>query len=164
MPVVDALNFGKDFGSADTVRTRNLNEDAQDSRTIVNLLIHQIEFADVIILNKTDLINPYQLGELKAVIHSLNPGARIIQSTFIKVNPKEIINTGFFDYDKSESSAGWIQELGNRKKGKVHTPETEEHGIGSFVFRDKRPFHAERFWNYLSEDWHASIIRIKGLF
>lgn len=162
--VVDAFNFGKDFGSNDTIRSRELNEDTQDRRTIVNLLTDQIEFADVIILNKTDLITPYQLGELKAVIHSLNPGAKIIQSSFSRVNSTEIINTGLFDYDKAESSAGWIQELENRKKGKTHIPETEEYGIGSFVFRDKRPFHPERFWNYLSENWHAGIIRSKGLF
>ncbi|PLK45113.1 GTP-binding protein [Emticicia sp. TH156] len=162
--VVDAFNFGKDFGSADTVTTRNLHENEPDHRTIVNLLTDQIEFADVIILNKTDLITPYQLGELKAVIHSLNPGAKIIQSAFSKVNPGEIINTGLFDYDKAEASAGWIQELENRKNGKEHVPETEEYGISSFVFRDKRPFHPERFWNYLSDNWHAGIIRSKGLF
>ncbi len=162
--VVDAFNFGKDFGSADTVTTRHLNENEPDHRTIVNLLTDQIEFADVIILNKTDLITPYQLGELKAVIHSLNPGARIIQSVFSKVNPAEIIHTGLFDYDKAEASAGWIQELENRKNGMAHIPETEEYGISSFVFRNKRPFHPERFWHYLSENWHAGIIRSKGLF
>lgn len=162
--VVDAFNFGKDFGSADTVKSRSLNDDEQDYRTIVNLLTDQIEFADVIILNKTDLVSPHQLGELKAIIYSLNPSAKIIESSFSKVNPGKIINTGLFDYYKAESSAGWIQELENRKAGKGHTPETEEYGIGSFVFRDKRPFHPERFWNYLSENWHAGIIRSKGLF
>ncbi|GAB3522138.1 zinc metallochaperone GTPase [Emticicia fontis] len=162
--VVDAFNFGKDFGSPDTIGSRNLTENDQDYRSIVNLLTDQIEFADVIILNKTDLITPYQLGELRAVIHSLNPGSRIIQSSFSKVNSNQIINTGLFDYDKAEASAGWVQELENRKKGKVHTPETEEYGISSFVFHDKRPFHPERFWTYLSENWHAGIIRSKGLF
>lgn len=116
--VVDALNFGKDFGSPDTIGSRKLNENEQDYRSIVNLLTDQIEFADVIILNKTDLITPYQLGELRAIIHSLNPVARIIQSSFSKDSPNEIINTGLFDYDKAEASAGWIQELENRKKAK----------------------------------------------
>lgn len=162
--VVDAFNFGRDFGSADTVKSRKMNEDEQDYRTIVNLLTDQVEFADIIILNKTDLITPFQLGELKAIIKSLNPVAKIIESSFSKVNPNEIINTGLFDYEKAENSAVWIQELANREKGIAHNPETLEYGIGSFVFRDKRPFHPERFWNYLTENWHAGIIRSKGLF
>ncbi len=162
--VVDAFNFGKDFGSAETVWTKKLNDDPNDQRTIVNLLTDQIEFADVIILNKTDLISAYQLGELKAIINSLNPVAKIIESSFSKVAPAEILNTKRFDYEKAEASAGWIQELENRNKGLSHTPETEEYGIGSFVFRDKRPFHPERFWNYIANDWYSGIIRSKGLF
>lgn len=162
--VVDAFNFGKDFGSADNIWQRNLNDDPNDIRTIVNLLTDQIEFADIIILNKTDLVSPYQLGELKAIIKSLNPIAKIIESSFGKVPTSQILNTGLFDYEKAESSAGWIQELENRNKGITHTPETEEYGISSFVFRDKRPFHPERFWNYIGEEWHAGIIRSKGLF
>ncbi len=143
--VVDAFNFAKDFGSIDTVWTRELNEDPNDTRTIVNLLTDQIEFADVIILNKTDLVTTAQLGELKAIIKSLNPVAKIVESVFSKVATEHILNTGLFDYDKVETSAGWVQELQNRKNGKDHTPETEEYGISSFVFRDKRPFHPERF-------------------
>lgn len=162
--VVDAFNFGKDFGSAETVWTKKLNDDPNDQRTIVNLLTDQIEFADVIILNKADLVTPFQLGELKAVIKSLNPVAKIIESSFSKVNPKEILNTRLFDYEKAESSAGWIQELENRNNGIAHTPETQEYGISSFVFRDKRPFHPQRFWDYLGNDWHSGIIRSKGLF
>ncbi|MCP9763245.1 GTP-binding protein [Lacihabitans soyangensis] len=162
--VVDAYNFGKDFGSADNIWQRNLNDDPNDIRTIVNLLTDQIEFADIIILNKTDLVSPYQLGELKAIIKSLNPIAKIIESSFGKVPTSQILNTGLFDYGKAESSAGWIQELENRNKGITHTPETEEYGISSFVFRDKRPFHPERFWNYIGDEWHAGIIRSKGLF
>lgn len=162
--VVDAANFGKDFGSMETVWTKKLNDDPNDQRTIVNLLTDQIEFADVIILNKTDLVTPYQLNELKAVLKSLNPVAKIIDSSFSKVPYDEIMNTGLFDYAKAESSAGWIQELENKNKGIAHTPETEEYGIGSFVFRDKRPFHPERFWKYISEDWPAGVIRSKGLF
>ena len=162
--VVDAFNFGKDFGSADNIWQRNLNDDLNDTRTIVNLLTDQIEFADIIILNKTDLVSPYQVGELKTIIKSLNPVAKIIESSFGKVPGNEILNTGLFDYEKAENAAGWIQELENRNKGIAHTPETEEYGISSFVFRDKRPFHPERFWNYIGEEWHAGIIRSKGLF
>ncbi|UBM59976.1 GTP-binding protein [Marinilongibacter aquaticus] len=162
--VVDAYNFGRDFGSSETVWTKKLNEDPNDQRTIVNLLTDQIEFADIIILNKTDLVSPFQLGELKAVIKSLNPVAKIVESSFSKVPVHEIVNTGLFDYEKAASSAGWIQELANRKNGLAHTPETEEYGIVSFVFRNKRPFHPERFWNYIGNDWHSGIIRSKGLF
>lgn len=162
--VVDAFNFSKDFGSVDTLQTRKLSEDPQDYRTIVNLLTDQIEFADIILLNKTDLVTKLQLEELTAIIKSLNPVAKIVPTTFGKVSPSTILNTGLFDYDKAEQSAGWIQELQNTASGKGHTPETEEYGISSFVFRDKRPFHPERFWNYLSNHWHAGIIRSKGLF
>jgi G3E family GTPase len=157
--VVDAFNFYKDFGSADTVWSRNLNDDAQDQRTIVNLLTEQIEFANVIILNKTDLVTAAQLGELRAVIQKLNPLAKITESEFGRVPSREILNTGLFDFEVASGSAGWKRELENE-----HTPETEEYGIGSFVFRDKRPFHPERFWSYLNKDFHANIIRSKGLF
>jgi G3E family GTPase len=159
--VVDAFNFPRDFGSVDTVATRNLNEDdPQDQRTIVNLLTDQIEFANVIVLNKADLVSEHHLQELKAVLKKLNPSAKIITSSFGKVQISDIIHTKLFDYEEASQSAGWIQELNQS----THKPETEEYGISSFVFRDKRPFHPERFWNYLTNDWHATIIRSKGLF
>lgn len=158
--VVDCYNFPKDFGSVDTVQTRGMNDDEADNRTIVNLLTDQIEFANVIILNKTDLLSGHSLGELKAIIHKLNPEAKLIESEFGKVDPQAILNTGLFDFEKASLSAGWQQEL---IRGE-HTPETEEYGISSFVFRDARPFHPSRFWNYLNHHWHAGIIRSKGLF
>ncbi|TAG07519.1 MAG: GTP-binding protein [Cytophagia bacterium] len=157
--VVDAFNFYKDFGSQDTVYTRELNDDAQDQRTIVNLLTDQIEFANVIILNKTDLVSAEKLGELKAIIRKLNTNAKIIESEFGKIDLKNILNTKSFDFDEASQSAGWIKELNTE-----HTPETEEYGISSFVFRSKKPFHPERFWHYLSENFPAGIIRSKGLF
>ncbi len=157
--VVDAFNFWKDFGSMETIFDRKLNDDAQDQRTIVNLLTDQVEFANVIVLNKTDLIDNENLNLLKNAIHRLNPEAKIINSEFSKVNPKEILNTRSFDFERASQSAGWIKELENE-----HTPETEEYGIGSFVFRSKKPFHPERFWHYLANDFSASIIRSKGLF
>ncbi len=120
----------------------------------------QIEFANVIVLNKADLIAPHHLGELKAVLQKLNPSAKIIPAEFGRVPLNEVIGTGLFNYDEASQSAGWIQELNKD----THTPETEEYGISSFVFRNKRPFHPERFWNYLANDWHSTIIRSKGLF
>ncbi len=159
--VVDAFNFTRDFGSLDTVYTRHLNEnDNQDQRNIVNLLTEQVEFANVIIVNKADLIPPPRLEELKAVLHKLNPEANIISSTFGKVNMKEILNTKLFNFDKASHAAGWIKEL----EKEHHTPETEEYGLRSFVFRERKPFHPERFWKYSSAHWPANIIRSKGLF
>ncbi|WP_051296071.1 GTP-binding protein [Eisenibacter elegans] len=157
--VVDALNFGRDFGSMDTVHSRNLNDDNTDQRTIVNLLTDQVEFANVIILNKTDLVSAEQLGELKAVLHKLNPEAVLVESHFGKVPLSTVLNTGLFDFEAASSSAGWIRELQQE-----HTPETEEYGISSMVFRSPRPFHPERFWFWLSQNFPANIIRSKGLF
>ncbi|MBN8824336.1 MULTISPECIES: GTP-binding protein [unclassified Spirosoma] len=162
--VVDAFNFPRDFSSVDTVYQRQLNDDASDTRTIVNLLTDQIEFANVIVLNKTDLLKPNQLGELKAILQKLNPNARLIESQFSKVELTQVLNTHLFDFDEASQSAGWIQELQNHKSGKGHTPETEAYGISSFVFRDRRPFHPARLWHYLSENFPAGIIRSKGLF
>ena len=125
--VVDAYNFLKDFSSSEYLTSRSLTNIEGDDRTIVNLLTDQIEFANVIVINKIDL--------------------------------EDIINTGLFDYEKAEASAGWIKELENE-----HVPETEEYGIGSFVFRSKKPFHPERFLNYLNQDFPQNIIRSKGLF
>jgi len=162
--VVDAFNFSRDFGSIDTIHDRRLNDDPADTRTIVNLLTDQVEFANVIILNKTDLLSPGAVGELKAILHKLNPKARLLEAQFSKVNPAQILNTSLFDFDEASQSAGWIQELQNHRAGIGHTPETAEYGISSFVFRDPRPFHPVRFWQYLSDNFPAGIIRSKGLF
>ena len=158
--VVDAFNFFKDFGSPETLVDRSLTDIDGDFRTIVNLLTDQVEFANVIVLNKTDLVSEEHLGILKATIKKLNPSARIIASHFSKVDPREILNTGLFDFEEAEQSAGWIEELNKDE----HTPETEEYGIHSFVYRNKRPFDPERFWNYVQHRFPNTIIRSKGLF
>ena len=157
--VVDGFNFFKDFGSAQTLEDIKATNIENDTRTIVNLLVDQIEFANVIILNKTDLITQKQKEILLATIKKLNPVAKIITSEYGKVNPNEIINTGLFNYEEAETSAGWIQELEG-----IHTPETEEYGISSFVFRDQKPFHPERFWNFINNTFPNTVIRSKGLF
>jgi len=157
--VVDAFNFLKDFSSSDYLTTRELTNIEGDNRTIVNLLTDQIEFANVIIINKIDLVSEDQLEELRAIIHKLNPEASIIITEKSKVVLESVLNTGLFDYEKAEASAGWLKELENE-----HVPETEEYGIGSFVFRSKKPFHPERFLNYLNERFPQNIIRSKGLF
>lgn len=158
--VVDAFNFFKDFGSPDKLMDRDLTDIEGDYRTIVNLLTDQIEFANVIILNKTDLVSKDKLGVLRTAIQKLNPSAKIIESTFSKVEPSKILNTGLFDFEEAEQSAGWIEELNKEE----HTPETEEYGISSFVYRSKRPFDPVRFWNYVASDFPGTVIRSKGLF
>lgn len=158
--VVDCYNFFKDFGTQDLLVDRSLTDIEGDDRTLVNLLTDQIEFANVIVLNKTDLIDQPTLGLLKAAIQKLNPGAKIIASSFSKVDPNEVLHTGLFNFEEAERSAGWQKEL----EGGTHTPETEEYGIGSFVFRNPKPFHPERWWKYLSEEYPMGIIRAKGLF
>ncbi|MEM7552270.1 MAG: GTP-binding protein [Bacteroidota bacterium] len=162
--VVDAFNFFNDFGSADTIVTRGMTDDAQDQRSIVNLLTDQVEFANVIILNKSDLVTEDQLGLLEKTIDKLNPAAKIIRTTHSKIDPKEILNTGLFDYEIAEQSAGWQKELELAQKGIAHSPETEEYGIGSFVFRSSRPFHPQRFLEYVGQNFPNTIIRSKGIF
>ncbi|CAM1355555.1 MULTISPECIES: GTP-binding protein [Tenacibaculum] len=157
--VVDAFNFLKDFSSSDYLTTRSLTNIEGDNRTIVNLLTDQIEFANVIIINKIDLVTTEQVEELHAIIHKLNPEAEIITTNESQVELKNVLNTGLFDYEKAEASAGWVKELENE-----HVPETEEYGIGSFVFRNKKPFHPERFLTYLNQHFPQNIIRSKGLF
>jgi G3E family GTPase len=158
--VVDCFNFFNDFGTNELLVDRKLTDMEGDYRTIVNLLTDQIEFANVIILNKTDLVDAKTVGLLKASIQKLNPSAKIITSDFSKVEPKEILNTKLFDFEEAQSSAGWQKEL----EGGTHTPETEEYGISSFVFRNQKPFHPERLWKYINEDYPSGVIRAKGLF
>ena len=139
--VVDAYKFRKDFGSPERLVDRKLSDIEGDDRTIVNLLTDQIEFSNVTILNKCDLVERDHLDLLKSVINKLNPSSKIIESTFSKIDINEIINTKLFNFSEAEQSAGWIAELNKDE----HTPETEEYGISSFVFRSKKPFHPKRF-------------------
>ena len=158
--VVDSFNFFKDFGSSETLMDRKMTDIEGDYRSIVNLLTEQVEFANVIILNKVELIHEKELGILRSTIQKLNTSAKIIETNYSKINPTEIINTGLFDFDEAEQSAGWIEELSKEE----HTPETEEYGIGSFVYRTKIPFDPVRFWNFVQNQFPNNIIRSKGLF
>lgn len=157
--VVDCFNFFNDFGSAEKLVDRNLTDIEGDYRTIVNLLTDQVEFANVIILNKTDLVTEETVGVLKAAISRLNPSAKIITSSFSKIDPKKILNTGLYNLAEAEGSTAWKEELENE-----HTPETEEYGISSFVYTSKKPFDPYRFWAYINNDFPSTIIRSKGLF
>lgn len=156
--VVDGFNFYNDFGSSETLTDRDPDNTISE-RSIVDLLVEQIEFANVIILNKVDLISAHQQEEMKRIIRKLNPDAKIIQADHGKIDPKEILNTHLFDFAEAAQSSGWQKELQNK-----HTPETDEYGIGSFVFREHRPLHPKRFKEYLSKNWDAGIVRSKGFF
>lgn len=158
--VVDAANFFRDFGSPETLVDRNLSDIEGDDRTIVNLLTDQVEFANVIVLNKVNSVSEEHLGILKSTLKKLNPNADLIETNFGKVDPKSILNTRLFDFEEAEASAGWIEELNKEE----HTPETEEYGIGSFVYRSTLPFDPERFWQYFQTRFPPNIVRSKGLF
>lgn len=154
--VVDGYNFWQDFTSGETLIDRMQATDAADGREVVDLLIDQIEFANVILLNKIDLMEADAIAELKAVLHKINADARIIETNHSKVPLKDVLNTYLFDFEKASQAAGWIKELNEE-----HIPETLEYGISSFVYRRKIPFHPERLMQWL-ENWPVQVVRAKG--
>lgn len=156
--VVDAAHFLPEYAQADSLQARDQALGAEDERTVTDLLVDQVEFADVIILNKIDLVTDEALGEVEAVIHHLNPEARILRAERGRVPLDELLDTGRFDYEKAASSAGWLRELAGQ-----HVPETEAYGIASFVYRARRPFHPQRLWDFLHGDW-SRVLRSKGFF
>ena len=154
--VVDGYDFWKDFTSRETLIDRMQATDAADGREVVDLLIDQIEFANVILLNKIDLMDADAVEELKAVLHKMNADARIIETNHSKVPLKDVLNTHLFDFEAASQGAGWIKELNEE-----HIPETLEYGISSFVYRRQIPFHPERLMEWL-ENWSAQVVRAKG--
>ncbi|MFG6149392.1 GTP-binding protein [Halobacillus sp. B23F22_1] len=156
--VVDANRFWDDYASGETLLDRQQAADETDTREVIDLLMDQIEFANVIVLNKIDLVKAEDREKLKAVLQQLNPEARIVESEFSRVAPEEVLNTGSFDFEKVSQGAGWMKELNEE-----HVPESDEYNICSFVYRRKKPFHPERFMAWL-ENWPAPIIRAKGFF
>jgi G3E family GTPase len=156
--VVDAYRFWSDFSSGETLLDRKQAIGEEDTREVVDLLIDQIEFCDVLILNKCDRVGEKELNDLENVLHSLQPRAKIIRSEFGRIRPGDILNTGLFDFDEASQSAGWMQEMAKEN----HVPETEEYGISSFVYERIRPFHPERLMEWMSE-WPAEVVRAKGM-
>jgi G3E family GTPase len=156
--VVDAANFLRHLQSPDDLQEHGIAVDESDDRTIVDLLIDQIEFANIILVNKMDLVAESQREVIAAIIRKLNPDARIINTDHGRVAACEILNTKIFDFEKAAQSAGWAKELAGE-----HTPETEEYGISSFTYTRDRPFHPKRFADTLRSEW-PGVIRSKGFF
>ncbi|WP_339313564.1 GTP-binding protein [Paenibacillus sp. FSL M7-0896] len=156
--VVDANRFWQDFASGDSLLDRNMTAGEGDFRDIVDLLIDQIETCDVLLLNKCDLVKEAELNKLEAVLRRLQPRAKIIRTVNAQVELSEILNTGLFDFEQTSQSSGWIAELAKEE----HTPETEEYGITSFVYRRRTPFHPQRL-SFFFSNWPSEVVRAKGL-
>lgn len=154
--VVDGFNFLKDFRSQDMLASRGESLGEEDERTVVDLLVDQIEFCDVLVLNKTDLMSQDDIEQLHAILNTLNPRAKKLHSSFGVVPINSVLNTGLFDFDQASEAPGWLQEL----RGE-HIPETEEYGISSFVYRARKPFHPLRLWQWLNSEWQG-VVRSKG--
>ncbi|EZI39162.1 MULTISPECIES: GTP-binding protein [Staphylococcus] len=159
--VVDANRFINDINSEDLLVDRDQGADQTDERSIADLLIDQVEFCDVLVLNKTDLVTEAELTKLENILRKLQPDAHLIKTTNAEVDINEVLDTGRFDFEQASNSAGWIKELTEGGHAE-HTPETEEYGIGSFVYSRRLPFHAKRFNDWL-EQMPNNIVRAKGI-
>ncbi len=156
--VVDARSFLDDYASDDLIAERGESLGEGDTRSVAQLLIEQIEFCDVIVINKADLVTPAELARLASILHTLNPRARLEVASYGHVPLAAVLDTGLFDFEQAARAPGWLKEL----RGE-HVPETEEYGIASFVYRARRPFHPRRFWDWIHTDW-PGVIRAKGWF
>ncbi len=158
--VVDAASFLEEYRRADFLQARGQVVSDDDQRTIADLLVEQVEFCDVIVLNKIDRVSEAEKMHLRAVLHALNPRAEIVEAVFGKVPLDKVLNTGKFSFEEAAKAPMWLKEL----RGE-HTPETEEYGISSFVFRARKPFHPMRLWNLIHDEavW-KNVLRSKGFF
>jgi G3E family GTPase len=181
--VVDAFNFLRDYASAEALAERGLAASEEDDRTIVELLIEQIEFCDVLVVNKADLVDTDALERLQRILGRLNPRAVQIVSRFGAVPLDQLIDTKRFDFDAAASAPGWLASLehahddetgddddrdvshdhGHGHAGHSHVSDADQYGIGSFVYRARRPFNAARLWALLHEEWYG-VLRSKGFF
>jgi G3E family GTPase len=156
--VVDAYHFWQDYNTRESLRDRGQDAGKEDTRSVVNLLIEQVEFCDVLIMNKCDLVTEDELVRLEIALKGLQPRANIIRTSHGKIDPRAILNTHLFNFEEASQSAGWMRELQKEE----HSPETEEYGIASFVFTRKIPFHPDRLLKWMAK-WPKSIVRSKGL-
>ena len=154
--VVDAANFLHDFDSKEGLNDRQMGVSDEDDRTIVDLLTDQIEFANVIVINKCDLVSDTEAERLEGILHHLNPDARLLRVERGGVELSQVIGTGLYDEGAASLMPGWAKELEGD-----HTPETEEYGIGSFVYRRRKPFHPQRLISAIGTGLEG-VIRSKG--
>jgi G3E family GTPase len=159
--VVDAINLLNDYSSQDFLADRGESLGEDDNRSLVNLLVEQIEFADVIIINKASAVTPDQLKTVKQLVASLNAGAKIVTADYGDVDLKHIHDTGLFDEEKAQEHPLWYKELYGFAD---HVPETQEYGIESFVYRARKPFDPAKFHEFLTTDGLDNVVRAKGLF
>ncbi|GAA1088944.1 GTP-binding protein [Nocardiopsis metallicus] len=161
--VVDAAGFLSELGAGDDLVERGLDAYEDDERTVSDLLVDQVEFADLILVNKIDLVTPEQADHVEAAVRRLNPLARVLRIEHGQVDPVELVGANRFDLERASRAPGWVNELNGD-----HVPETEEYGISSLVFRAERPFHPQRLWDLLSSGFEGSgfgtILRTKGFF
>jgi G3E family GTPase len=158
--VVDAVNFLKDFDEAKYLQETGESLGDEDERTVADLLVDQVEFADIILVSKTDIASSREVERLKAIIKTLNTHAKIIPIAKGQIDIKEVLDTGLFDFEQAQTAPGWLKEM----RGE-HVPETEEYGIGSFSYQARLPFNPEKFHNLLhSLDKYGKLIRSKGFF
>lgn len=158
--VVDAVNLLNDYASTDFLKDRGETAGDEDDRALVDLLVEQIEFADVVVINKISTATADQVEAARQIVLALNPDADIIETDMGQVPLNRVLNTGRFDYDKAHQHPLWFKELYGFQD---HTPETEEYGISSFVYRARRPFQPEKFKAFLDSHW-PGVVRTKGHF
>ena len=156
--VVDAKAFLADYGSVDSLERRGQATGAEDRRLLVDLLVEQVEFADVVVVNKADLVSEAELGRLAGILATFNPGAEIVASTEGRVPLGHVLGTGRFDFARAQQAAGWSRALAGH-----HLPESEEFGIANFVWRARRPLHPARWKRFLDGDL-PGVVRAKGFF
>ncbi len=154
--VVDAASFMADYRAAEDLKSQGLHLSEEDERTITDLLIDQVEFADVLVINKTDLISDRQQAELRGILEALNPDAIMVPARHGQVALCAILNTGRFDFERASGAAGWMKVLAGEGRS-----EADEYGIHSLVYRARKPFHPERLWRRLHETWEG-VLRTKG--
>lgn len=161
--VVDCASFFKHyFSPEDLCEVPEFGAEKEDQRSVVDLLVDQVEFADVILLNKTDLVGEEELRDIRAILKKLNPKAELVDCQFSRVDPSKVLNTGKYDPAQAEQSSEWTRELISLTPAD-HVPETEEYGIGSMVYRARRPFHPDRLWEVVQNSLEG-FLRIKGFF